>query len=313
MPLISVIIPLFNKEDYIKNTIKSVLDQSFKDFELIIVNDGSTDNSLEKAQQHLLNFDNYRIISQENKGLSATRNRGVREAKGELIAFLDADDLWHSDFLKTINLLYINFPEASIYGTSYLEKFDDKTILEPKKNIEKQLKNKAFLVEDFFHANLFQPIVCQSSFAARKKVFQEINYDESIELSEDIDFYIKSNLKHKFAYYYNNLSTVLLNIPNQITTSSITNKTIPNFDHYEAEAKNNKSLKKYLDFYRYNFAIQYKLEKDKENFTRLISKVDLNNLTRKQKLLIHSPLMVLKALKEFKKFLLKWNIRLTSF
>ena len=87
MPLFSVVIPLFNKEDYIKNTIQSVLNQSFKNFELIVVNDGSTDNSFKLAKECLQGSSNCRIIDQNNQGLSASRNRGVKEAKGELIAF----------------------------------------------------------------------------------------------------------------------------------------------------------------------------------------------------------------------------------
>jgi glycosyltransferase involved in cell wall biosynthesis len=313
MPLFSVVIPLYNKQDYIRNTIQSVLDQSFKDFELIIVNDGSTDNSLKKAQQLLSKFQNHNIISQENKGLSASRNRGIREAKGELIAFLDADDIWHSEFLNTINELYINYPEASLYGTSYLEKYSDKNILESKKNIDKNSMYKSFLIEDFFETNLFQPIVCQSSLAAKKLVFNDLEYNESINLSEDIDFYIKSNLKHKFAYYYKNLATILVNIPDQITSSGIKNKNIPNFDIYEKEAINNRSLKKYIDFNRYTFSIQYKLDNDLENFRTLLNKIDLNNLNLKQKILIKSPVFVLKLIKRFKRLLIKHNIRLTSY
>ncbi len=313
MPFFSVVIPLYNKENYIKETIKSVLNQSFTDFELIIVNDGSTDNSLEITQKYLLNFQNCKIINQKNKGLSATRNKGILEADGELIAFLDADDFWHPGFLNTIYDLYTKYPEASLYGTSYLEKYSDKNILESKKNIDKKLIDKSFLIEDFFMANLFQPIVCQSSFAAKKMVFDNIAFDESINLSEDIDFYIKSNLKHKFAYCYQNLATIILDIPNQITRSGIKNKTIPNFDLYEKEAIKNRSLKKYLDFNKYTFLIQYKLENDVENFQNILKKIDLNNLTNRQKMLIKSPAFILRAIKSFKKFLLKRNIRLTSY
>ena len=313
MPLFSVVIPLFNKEDYIKSTIQSVLNQSLKDFELIVVNDGSTDNSFKLAKECIQGLSNCRIIDQNNQGLSASRNRGIKESKGDLVAFLDADDLWNSEFLKTINDLYINFPDASLYGTGYLEKFHDKVILEPKKNINHELKNKAFLIEDFFDANLFQPIVCQSSFAAKKMVFKELSYNETINLSEDIDFYIKSNLKYKFAYSYKNLATVLLNIPDQITKSGIAEKTIPNFDLYEQEALKNQSLKKYLDFYRYTFAIQYKLEKDIDNFKLLVNKIALNNLNSKQKFLLKSPLFVLRKLKVFKNYMLKKKIRMTSF
>ena len=95
--MISVIIPLYNKEDYISRAIDSVLRQTFKDFELIIVNDGSTDQGPGIAR----NFHDRRIrvIDQQNSGEGAARNRGVAEARAELVAFLDADDEWESSFL----------------------------------------------------------------------------------------------------------------------------------------------------------------------------------------------------------------------
>lgn len=313
MPFFSVVIPLFNKEKYIESTLQSVLNQSYQDYELILVNDGSTDNSLNIAQKTLSGFKKHKIINQLNKGLSATRNRGISESKGELIAFLDADDFWHPDFLSNIHNLYLNFPKASLFGTSYLLKYSDKVILESKKNIDENLTNSMFLVEDFFESNLYHPIVCQSSFVAKKEIFNVVSFDESINLSEDIDFYIKSNLLFKFAYCYKNSVTILQDIPNQITGTGITKKSIPDLDIYEEHAKQNKSLKKYIDFYRFTFLIQYKLENDFNNYKKLLQKIDSANLTIKQKILAYSPVLILKTIKSFKKFLLTRNIRLTSF
>lgn len=88
---ISVIIPLYNKEKQIKDTIDSILKQDFTDFELIVVNDGSTDNSLKIVEA--INDERVRIINQANAGVSAARNRGMAEAKGEYVLFLDADDI----------------------------------------------------------------------------------------------------------------------------------------------------------------------------------------------------------------------------
>ncbi|KIC01072.1 hypothetical protein OA88_15890, partial [Flavobacterium sp. JRM] len=92
MVFFSIVIPLYNKAYYIENTIKSVLYQSFTDYEIIIINDGSTDNSLEKV----LEFNDKRIqlYTQQNQGASVARNLGIEKAKYNYIAFLDADDLW---------------------------------------------------------------------------------------------------------------------------------------------------------------------------------------------------------------------------
>jgi len=96
--MFSVVIPLYNKERSVKNTIESVLNQTFQDFEVIVVNDGSTDNSLEVVKS--FNDERIRIINQKNSGVSSARNRGIKEAKYEWIAFLDADDLWEITICK---------------------------------------------------------------------------------------------------------------------------------------------------------------------------------------------------------------------
>ena len=88
-PLITTIIPAYNVEEYVINAIQSVLDQSYKNVELIIVNDGSTDNTEQIIKE---NYPSINLITQKNKGLSGARNTGIENSKGEYIAFLDADD-----------------------------------------------------------------------------------------------------------------------------------------------------------------------------------------------------------------------------
>lgn len=115
--MISVIIPLYNKERQIRATLESVLNQSYTDFEIVVVDDGSTDGStaiVESVQDARL-----RLIRQENGGVSAARNRGIREARGEYVAFLDADDLWELDFLKTLHQLSVEYPSCSVYACNY--------------------------------------------------------------------------------------------------------------------------------------------------------------------------------------------------
>ena len=312
-PFFSIIIPLYNKASYIGPTLNSIFKQTFKSYEIVIINDGSTDGSLEKAKHILKKHTNHLIHSQENKGLSASRNIGASLSKGKVIALLDADDIWHENFLESIYNLYTTFPEASVYGTDYLEKYSDSNIIETKKNIDPKLKNKALLIEDFFIANKCQSIVCQSSIAFRKKVLSEIAFDESIDYAEDVDFYLKCFTNHNLAYDYTPLTTILSNIPNQITRQGIKNKTIPNLNFYEKNNPQNNSLKQFLDSKRYAYAIEYKLAKDASNFNHLIKSLDFGNLNLKQKVLLKSPLFFLKFLKSIKKLLLKYNIRITSF
>ncbi len=115
--MISVVIPLYNKEKQIAYTLQSVFEQTFQDFEIVVVDDGSTDNSVEEVEK----FDGSRIrlIHQTNAGVSAARNRGIEEARGELIAFLDADDEWMPEYLATQYGLYQKYPECSVYACNY--------------------------------------------------------------------------------------------------------------------------------------------------------------------------------------------------
>jgi glycosyltransferase involved in cell wall biosynthesis len=115
--LISIIIPLYNKEKEVLRAINSVLSQTVSDFEVIVVNDGSTDNGPEIVKS--INDHRIRVIDQANAGVSAARNRGIEESRAELIAFLDADDEWSPDFLETIMGLKRDFPECSVFATSY--------------------------------------------------------------------------------------------------------------------------------------------------------------------------------------------------
>jgi glycosyltransferase involved in cell wall biosynthesis len=115
--LVSIVVPLFNKEKEIGRAVGSIQKQTVREFEVIVVNDGSTDKGPEiiRSIEEL----RIRVIDQTNQGVSAARNRGIAEAQSDLIAFLDADDEWAPDYLDTVMRLARAYPEASIYATSY--------------------------------------------------------------------------------------------------------------------------------------------------------------------------------------------------
>ena len=114
--MISVVIPLYNKEQSIRATLESVRAQTYTDWECIVVDDGSTDNSREVVEQFKILDFRFKILSQANAGVSAARNAGIMAAKGEYVAFLDGDDIWDKDFLMTMVGLIEEYPEKSIYG-----------------------------------------------------------------------------------------------------------------------------------------------------------------------------------------------------
>ena len=119
MPKFSIVIPLYNKEKDIKKTLESVFEQSFQDYEIIIVDDGSTDSS----RKIVLALDDPRIelYSKQNEGVSKTRNLGVEKANTDHIVFLDADDYWYPNHLENLNSLVINYPKEFWYATAYEE------------------------------------------------------------------------------------------------------------------------------------------------------------------------------------------------
>ena len=117
MPFFSVLIPLYNKENFVKQTITSLISQSCQDFEVVIVNDGSTDNSLDVV--YSLKNEKFKILNQKNQGVSAARNNGAAISQGQWIAFLDADDLWKPDHLQELKKCIDKLPEAELVSTSY--------------------------------------------------------------------------------------------------------------------------------------------------------------------------------------------------
>jgi len=115
--MFSVVIPLYNKAHIIDRTIASVLTQTMSDFELIIVNDGSTDNGLDIIQKYLID-PRIKIINQVNQGVSAARNRGVKESKFDYVAFLDGDDEWLPGFLAKVKEAIELYPKAGMFGST---------------------------------------------------------------------------------------------------------------------------------------------------------------------------------------------------
>ena len=115
--MISVIIPLYNKEAGIATALRSVLAQSYQDFEIVVVDDGSTDGSVSIVKT--FNDPRIRLIQQQNAGVSAARNRGIAEAQGEYVAFLDADDEWMPGFLDEIRVLQEAYPDCRAQATNY--------------------------------------------------------------------------------------------------------------------------------------------------------------------------------------------------
>jgi glycosyltransferase involved in cell wall biosynthesis len=181
IPAISVVIPLFNKEPYIIRALNSVLNQTLQDFEVIVVDDGSTDGGAELVRGLL--DPRILLIQQENRGVSAARNRGIEAARAELIAFLDADDEWLPSFIEVILRLRALYPDAGLYGTAY-EIYFPGSIVQRVYNKDEGER----LLSSYFSAivELESVIFNSSSFAAPKDVLNRVGgYTVGVKWSED--------------------------------------------------------------------------------------------------------------------------------
>lgn len=181
--MFSVVIPLYNKEKSVKNTIGTVINQTITDFELLVINDGSTDKSREIVAG--INDDRIRIVDKPNGGISSSRNEGIMRARYDYIAFLDADDLWESDFLETIHKLITDYPNADCYATGYACKYNNTTL-----NVFGVRKRG--IIHDFFKQVYKAPVMHSSSVCVKKSTFNKVgHFNTAIRRGEDYDMWAR--------------------------------------------------------------------------------------------------------------------------
>jgi len=185
--LISVVIPLFNKVDWIERTVESVLNQDYDNFELIIVDNGSTDGSLEKIKA--INDTRILILKEPKNGVSCARNLGLEHAKSDWVAFLDADDLWDARFLSTINRLIDSYSECVLFGTNYHFLHRKKT----KKPNDRNFPKNEGIVSDYFRkmASGDMLFTASSVCVAKEKALELGGFPEGERIGEDQEMWIK--------------------------------------------------------------------------------------------------------------------------
>lgn len=194
--MISVIIPLYNKENYIKNTIKKVLAQTFQKFEIIIVNDGSTDNSVSIVKTFKDN--RIKLIDKENGGVSLARNIGVENAKHDYIAFLDADDEWLPHHLEEIYSLINEYGDvARVFVTNFARKYDDGRVI-PNRHKFELAKG---IISNYFKIVLKKGVNHTSAVCMSKEAFIKAGgFDVRISRGEDVDLWFRLARRYKVAY-----------------------------------------------------------------------------------------------------------------
>lgn len=200
--MISIVIPLYNKEKQIVTTLRSVFSQTFQDFEIIVVNDGSTDDSL--AELKKMSDSRIRIVNQKNGGVSAARNRGIDEARWNLIAFLDADDEWKPEYLQTQYELFLKYPECSVFACNYefqnsCGEITPTTIRRLPFNEQDGILTNYFEVGSYSH-----PPIWTSAIMVKKEAIQKIGgFPVGIASGEDLLTWAKLAICTRIAYSKN--------------------------------------------------------------------------------------------------------------
>ncbi len=204
--MISVVIPLYNKENLIGNTIQTVLNQTYQDFEIVVINDGSTDNSFAEVEK--INDSRIRLINQKNAGVSAARNRGIQEAEGEYLAFLDADDKWHPDYLESIEKLTKAYPDCDVFTARY-QFIDEYGDIRPAILRGIELNCSSCILDNYFHVACIShpPLWTSAVVVSHAALISVGSFPIGVTTGEDLLTWAKLALKYKIALCNNVLAT----------------------------------------------------------------------------------------------------------
>lgn len=303
--MFSVIIPLYNKAPYVAKAIESVLSQTFTDYELIVVNDGSTDNSAAIAEQSLVGQANCKLIRQENAGASVARNNGVSASNGEYLCFLDADDWWDSTFLEEMEKLVGEFPGAGIYGSSY-------TIVNERKH---KTRIAHIGVEDGFekgyinycqvYAKTLNMPLCTGTVCVPRAVYAEMGgFPSGINLGEDFLLWIKIALKYDVVF--SNKALFFYNQDVEIKNRGVGPLHHPkhhmlwNLDTLSKEERTNPDYKRLIDNLRTYELMPYYLSSEYRKYARKeLAKVDWELQPSRVRALYQMPVFLLRCRQAF--------------
>jgi glycosyltransferase involved in cell wall biosynthesis len=207
-PRISIVIPLFNSGPYIGKALNSIFAQTIQDFEIIIVDGGSTDNGIKIIET--FEDDRITLICQHNKGVGGARNQGVNFAKADIIAFLDADDQWRPRFLETILKLLEKYPKAGFWATGMVVISNNKEVNRKYYTIPNN-EYEGIIPNYFKTASIDEDFIQTSAVAINKAVFLDLSgFKEGASWGEDQDLWARIALKYPIAF--SNKKCVIYNV-----------------------------------------------------------------------------------------------------
>ncbi|HQN10406.1 MAG TPA: glycosyltransferase family A protein [Thermoanaerobaculia bacterium] len=213
---VSVVIPLFNKARHIGRAVRSVLAQTYTDFELVVIDDASTDDSGEIVQRMI--EPRLRLVSQENRGECGARNRGIEESRHDLIAFLDADDEWFPGFLEIVLGLRARHPEAGMYSAAYC--FGHVDSLERPAFVGCPEGREGGLIPDYFESSLGPQPVTSSSVLIPRKVLDEVGrFPKGVRAGGDLHTWTRIALRYRVAWSPREGAVYHLSADNRVSAS----------------------------------------------------------------------------------------------
>ncbi|MEM7187039.1 MAG: glycosyltransferase family A protein [Bacteroidota bacterium] len=308
MPKFSVVISVYNKEDFLEATLRSVMAQTFQDFEVVILNDGSTDGS-EKIIEQFATDPRVRFYSEENKGAAAGRNYVIQKAEGDYIALLDADDLWQPGYLAEHHRMIEKYSQESVFATN--SEVIDKGKVTPRR-YSIPLPDEDVVV-DFFEASYLDAILHSSTTVLKKEVFDRVGmYNPEVRSGQDTDLYVRIGLQYRVVFSAKVLVQYFV-IKDSLFRRSKKLSDKPSFEEYESYEADNPALKKFLNLSRYSLCIIAKLEGNQEGFKKIYEKLDREMLNKKQRFLLRQSRKNLKQFLKLKNSLAQLGIKLSSF
>lgn len=191
-PVISIVIPTYNRKDLVLEAIHSVLVQEPKNFEVIVIDDGSTDGTAEYLRGLHLPI---KVVTQANAGVAAARNRGIHEARGQYVAFLDSDDLWLPDKLQLQLAFFAAHPNAMIVCTD--EQISEEGVIQP---MTRFMRNQP-ITRPSLPAFVQHTSIHVSAVMVRKSLFDEVGvFNESLRIHEDSELWNRIAERYDFGY-----------------------------------------------------------------------------------------------------------------
>lgn len=295
---LSVIIPLYNKRAYVQRTLESVLAQTYTDYEVIVVDDGSTDDSREVAERLIGGRADWHILHQQNAGVAAARNAGVAASKGECLAFLDADDWWAPTYLERMMDLVATYPEAGLYACNYWYVKTGKT------HVALDIPTGYFNYPKTYLEQKSMSVTSISVVMSRK-VFDEMGgFPVGIKLGEDFLLWSKVALRYQVAFlneplaYYNNDIPAKLRATRNLHAPEA--HMLFHMEHLRDAEQTDLEWKALCDWLRVTGLLEYWMHKSyHDQAAEELRKADWSKQPARVKRMYRMPIWMLKAKRQF--------------